>query len=141
MLLQTDAGAEQRVKLTPSLDGRGRFEASLDRLPVGRYRALVTGISGSDEPAAAAFEVVAPPGELSQLEMAASEMQAAADRSRGRFFTLEQLDELATALPKARRVPLESLPPIELWNRWWMLAAICGCLTTEWILRKRRAML
>ncbi|MEM9185819.1 MAG: hypothetical protein AAGB00_04910 [Planctomycetota bacterium] len=139
VLLETEDGPQQRVALTPSSDARGVYQATLDRLPVGRYRAVAADASGGE--VAAEFEIVAPPGEFARLEMAAAEMQAAAERCGGRFFTVDQVDELAEALPAARRVAIESLPPIELWNRWWMLAAVCGCLSTEWVLRKRRAML
>ena len=141
VLLQGDSGPEQRLTLSATADQRGVYETSLDRLAVGRYRALLTGGAESGQPVSASFEVVAPPGEFARLEMASAAMQAAADRSRGRFFRLNELDQLTQSLPQARRVPIETLPPQELWNRWWMLAGICGCLVSEWILRKRRAML
>lgn len=141
VLLQPESGPQQRIELTPTSEASRVLDATLDRLPVGRYRVLTTDGGEEGEPLAAEFEVIAPPGEYARLEMNAEGMQAAAQRSRGKFFRLSEIDQLAATLPAGRRVPIESLPPIELWNRWWMLAAICGCLTTEWILRKRKAML
>ncbi|MEM8864469.1 MAG: hypothetical protein AAGF31_02850 [Planctomycetota bacterium] len=141
VLLQPKSGPQQTITLTRSADARGVYQTTLDSLPVGTYEALLAESVTGDGAVTATFEVTPPPGEFARLEMAAAEMQAAAERSRGKFFTLDQADELLAGLPRARRVPIESLPPVELWNRWWMLAAICGCLTTEWILRKRRAML
>lgn len=142
VLLQGDSGPQRRIVLAPSAEQGGVYEATLDRLPVGTYRVLPTEINaGPAAPSPAAFTVVAPPGEFSRLEVAAETMQAAAERSRGAYFGLAEIEKLAQALPQARRVPIETLPPIELWNRWWMLAAICGSLTAEWILRKRKAML
>jgi hypothetical protein len=44
-------------------------------------------------------------------------------------------------LPAGRRVPIQNLPPIPIWNRWWVLAAFLSCITGEWILRKRKGML
>jgi hypothetical protein len=44
-------------------------------------------------------------------------------------------------LPTGRRVPLENLPPLPLWNRWWLLALFLACITGEWFLRKRKGML
>lgn len=140
VLLQPESGPQQTIQLSPASDTRGVYEAGVGSLPIGRYRALLADGAAGDG-AATSFEIVAPPGEFTRLEMATKEMQDAADQSRGAFFTLDELDTLTDALPKARRVPIESLPPEELWNRWWMIAAICGCLTTEWILRKRKSML
>ena len=47
----------------------------------------------------------------------------------------------ADELPRGRRVPIENLPPFEIWNRWWLLAPFLACITAEWILRKRKGML
>ena len=85
--------------------------------------------------------MVAPPGELADITMDEPTLRLLAEKTYGKFYTLATADELAADLPAGERVPLETLPPVELWNQWWMLLAITGCLTTEWILRKRRAML
>jgi len=34
-----------------------------------------------------------------------------------------------------------SLPPMVLWNQWWLLTIFLGLLTSEWVLRKRKGML
>lgn len=139
ILLQPERGAQRRVKLTPSAVRPGVLEADLEQLPVGRYRVLLAG--GDTEAASAAFEVVKPPGEFAQIERDTAAMRAAAERTGGRYLSIEEAADLLESLPEAQRVPIESLPPIELWNRWWMLAGICGCLVCEWILRKRKSML
>jgi hypothetical protein len=87
------------------------------------------------------FSVVAPPGELARLEMDADSLASAAETTRGKFYTIADADRLLAELPVGRRVPLENLPPIPLWNRWWLLAAFLICITCEWILRKRKGML
>ncbi len=48
--------------------------------------------------------------------------------------TLEQL------LPTPRKVPLDSDPPIVLWNTWPLLAAFLVLILAEWVLRKRMQM-
>jgi hypothetical protein len=68
-------------------------------------------------------------------------LTAAAEITHGKFYTIANADRLLFDLPAGRRVPIENLPPISLWNRWWLLAAFFGCITTEWILRKRKGML
>jgi hypothetical protein len=93
------------------------------------------------EPPATRFKVVAPPGELARLEMDAATLAAAAEATGGKFYTIENADQLPADLPAGRRVPLDNLPPAPLWNRWWLLAAFVACITSEWILRRRRGML
>ncbi|QDU87568.1 hypothetical protein Pla175_09330 [Pirellulimonas nuda] len=145
VLLQTDGGEQQRLELSPVAGAAGRYAASLGSLAAGEYRLLLAG-ADPDAPrgagaVSAAFRVTPPPGEMSRLQRNREALRAAADRSRGAYFDIEQVDQLAGALPPGRAVAVEPLPPVELWNRWWMLLAITGCLTTEWILRKRKAML
>ncbi|TWT77500.1 hypothetical protein Pla123a_21610 [Posidoniimonas polymericola] len=139
VLLQPEGGPEQRVELAPSAVRPGVLEADLNDLAAGSYRVLLAG--ADSQAVSATFSVVNPPGEFAQLEMNSAGMRAAAERTGGAFYKLDEADQLLANLPEAQRVPIESLPPIELWNRWWMLAGICGCLCAEWILRKRKAML
>ncbi|TWT87269.1 hypothetical protein Mal64_28070 [Pseudobythopirellula maris] len=147
LLIESTGQAQRRVAMRSSPDSQGRYDATLSGLPVGRYRALLadapTGAPGAEEtgPVIAEFEIAAPPGELAHVERDSAAMTAAAERSHGAYFTLADADQIADALPRGRRVPIESLPPVELWNRWPLLLAICGCLVTEWVLRKRFAML
>ena len=47
---------------------------------------------------------------------------------------------LARHLPKPEKVPLDTDPPIPLWNTWPVLAVFLGLLTAEWLLRKRKQM-
>jgi hypothetical protein len=44
---------------------------------------------------------------------------------------------LAELLPAPQKVPLESDPPIVLWNTWPPLVVFLVLITTEWVLRKR----
>ena len=141
VLVQSPGRPDKRVELSPGTGGRGRYRASLGVLPPGKYRAVLA-TSGADGGAIAAeFEVVAPPGEAARPEMNREAMTAAARVTRGAFFTADEADRLAEALPAGRPTPIESLPPIELWNRWPLLLGVVACLSLEWILRKRRSML
>ncbi|MCA9241679.1 MAG: hypothetical protein KDA37_15820, partial [Planctomycetales bacterium] len=139
ILLEPESGPQRRVELTPSVVKPGVLEADLTDLTVGRYRALVAG--ADSQAVSVAFEVVNPPGEFAQLERDTAAMQAAARRTGGAYLNIDEAKNLLELIPPPQRVPIESLPPVELWNRWWMLAGITGCLVTEWILRKRKAML
>jgi hypothetical protein len=110
-------------------------------LAPGQYDVALAEPQPAANPPTTRFNVVAPPGELARLEMDAAALSYAAEISRGKFYTIAEADRLLDELPAGRRVPLASLPPIPLWNRWWLLAAFLGCITSEWILRKRKGML
>lgn len=137
VLLQSAGRPDRRVELSAGTGGR--FETVLRDLPPGRYRALLA--KAGAEPITTEFEVIAPIGEDARPEMNRAGLQAAAERSRGVFLPITEADRLAQVIPPGRATTLESLPPIDLWNRWPLLAGITACLTAEWILRKRKAML
>jgi hypothetical protein len=117
------------------------FESSLHDLAVGTYEVLLTEPQLPGTPPATRFSVVAPPGEFARLEMDAAALSEAAETTRGKFYTLANADRLLADLPAGRRVPIEKLPPVSLWNRWWMIAVFLAAITSEWILRKRKGML
>lgn len=137
VVLQASGRPDRRVELASGAGGR--FETVLRDLPAGRYRALLA--EAGAEPITTEFEVVAPLGEDARPEMNRVGLEAAAERSRGCFLPIGEADRLAEVIPPGRATALETLPPIELWNRWPLLAGITACLTAEWILRKRKAML
>lgn len=151
VLLKPGKGAERRVSLPR--DQGNTFRSTLTDLGVGSYRVLMTNAgslvtatpanTGEENTAlpSTSFQITRPPGEFADLEMNRSGMAAAAQRTRGYFAPYQEAEAFWEAIPPSRLAPLETLPPVELWNRWWMLAGITGCLTAEWILRKRKAML
>ena len=117
------------------------FEATLADLPQGQYEVLLAQPQLPGAPPATRFSIVAPPGEFARPEMDAASLRAAAERTRGKFYTIADAQRLLAELPAGRRVPVENLPPVSIWNRWWMLAGFVAALTAEWILRKRKGML
>ncbi len=119
----------------------GVFEASLPDLADGQYEVLLAEPQLPGTPPATRFTVVAPPGEFARPEMDSAALSAAAETTRGKFFSIADADRLLAELPAGRRVPIENLPPIPIWNRWWLLTAFLSCLTLEWILRKRKGMM
>lgn len=139
--LVAEGQAERRLSLQPSRVAPSLLQATASGLSPGTYRVTLSDPQIGEPPAAVQFEVVAPPGELAQPTMNERQLRALASETYGKFYTLEEASRLAEELPLGQSRPLEVLPPFELWNRWWMLAAITGCLSLEWILRKRRGML
>jgi hypothetical protein len=110
-------------------------------LAQGQFEVVLAEPQIPGNPPATRFTVVAPPGELARPVMDAATLTAAAETTRGKFYTIANAGQMLANLPAGRRVPIQNLPPFSIWNRWWLLAAFLGCITTEWILRKRNGML
>lgn len=141
VLVTAPGQPNRRVSLEPSRLAPDRLEATLADLAPGRYRVTTSGGDQQQGPISSEFTVVAPPGELADPTMNQAGLRRLAEATYGKFYTADSAAQLAADLPAGQRVPLEVEPPVELWNQWWMLAAITACLSCEWILRKRRAML
>ena len=130
----------QKVQLHRMETGRGHFEAVLNNLPAGGYHAMLISPPSAGRVSAADFVVAPPQTELARVQMDATEMKQAADVTKGHYYTCKDASRLLDDLPAGRQVPIESLPPVSLWNRWPLLALVLGLLTGEWLLRKRKGM-
>jgi hypothetical protein len=141
ILIDSPGQSRRRTILQRNSAASGVFEGLLGDLAEGEYEAVMVEPQLPGNPPATHFAVVAPPGELSRLEMDAAALAAGAETTGGNFYTIENADRIPAELPAGRRTPLESLPPVPLWNRWWLLSVFLACITSEWILRKRKGML
>ena len=131
----------QKVQLHRSESGRGRFEAVLNNLPAGGYHAkmILPALPGPRFRNRFRHLAAANP-KWPILQMDATAMQQAAEMTKGHYYTFKDAAHLVDDLPEGRPVPVESLPPVPLWNRWPLLALILGLLIGEWLLRKRKGM-
>lgn len=141
VLVDAAGQARRRATLRRNPTTDGVFDGTLADFPVGQYEVLMAEPQLPGSPPSAQFSVVAPPGEFARLEMDAAALAAAAETTRGKFYTIANADRLIDELPAGRRAPIENLPPISIWNRWWLLAAFLAAITSEWVLRKRKGML
>jgi hypothetical protein len=141
VLVNAAGQARRRVALRRNSGVPGVYEGSLADLTDGQYEVLMIEPQVSGNPATVKFSVVPPPGEFARTQMDAAALAAAAETTHGKFYTIADADKLLADLPAGRREPIRNLPPIPLWNRWWVLLAFLTCITGEWILRKRRGML
>ena len=73
--------------------------------------------------------------------MDVAELKKAATDTQGAFYTINNASQLLRDLPEGRQVPIESLEPIVLWNKWPLLLVFLGLIVTEWVWRKRRGLL
>lgn len=84
------------------------------------------------------FRVDPPAGEMERITMNEPELVRASTVSGGKFYVPENFSDLLKDLPKPQKVPLDTDPPIPLWNTWPVLVLFLAILTTEWVLRKRK---
>jgi len=140
VVIEREGRANQRIKLQRSASSRGVFETLLPNMADGRYHTWLAAPTLEGKAPSSDFLVVAPPGEFERVQMDAAELTRAAEETRGRFYRLDQTGKLVDDLPPGKQVPIESLPPIVLWNQWWMLATFLLLLVGEWVLRKRNGM-
>jgi hypothetical protein len=120
---------------------RNVFEGTLPQAPVGDYevRLLPPPVLQGPIPTAA-FRVEAPASEFESVQMNEPELIRAAGSTGGKFYTPLLADSLLTDLPRPAKVPLDTDPPIPLWNTWPVLILFLVLITLEWILRKRKQM-
>jgi hypothetical protein len=134
-----DGQPPRRIDLARSPAARNLFDAALPPLAEGSYEArlLPPPVLTGGMPTAS-FRVDPPAGEFERIPMNQAELTRAADVSRGKFATPAiDPDELVQSLPPPQLVPLETDPPIALWNSRVALGLFLTLLAIEWILRKR----
>jgi hypothetical protein len=141
VVVESPGQARRRATLRRNPSANAGFTGTLTELPPGEYRAVLAEplVPGGTVPTQ--FRITVPPGEFASPIMDAAALSAAATMTRGKFYTIASADGLLADLPEGRRVPIENLPLVPLWNRWWLLGGFVACLTCEWILRKRKGML
>ena len=140
VVLENQGHKTQRVQLHRIEAGRGIFEGLLSQAAVGNYHAWIAVPAVEGRAPAAEFAVVPPPGEFARVRMDTAELQQAAQESKGRLYTFLTASRLLADLPEGRPVPIETLPPKPLWNRWPVLLLFLVLLIGEWLLRKRGGM-
>jgi hypothetical protein len=134
-------GRKQVLPMTRNAASRGIFEGVLPQLNEGPYHAWVGTPALEGHPPAVDFLVVAPPGEFASTVVDVRELERAAIDTKGRFYRAADAGRLAGDLPRGRQVPIDSLPPLVLWNQWPLLLLFLALLVTEWMLRKRKGLL
>jgi von Willebrand factor type A domain len=127
------------LKLSPGT--RNVFEGALPQATEGDYEVrLLPPPVLEGLPATASFRVDAPVNEREHVEMNEPELIRAAESTGGKFYTPLAAGTLLKDLPKPSKVPLETDPPIPLWNTWPLLTLFLLLITTEWVFRKRKQM-
>jgi hypothetical protein len=127
------------LKLVPGT--RNVFEGALPQAQEGDYEVKLLPPPILEGPLAmASFRVDAPINEFEKIEMNEPELIRAAESTGGKFYTPLEAGSLLKDLPKPSKVPLETDPPIPLWNTWPLLTLFLLLITVEWVFRKRKQM-
>ena len=131
----------RRLTLKSAKEARNLFSGVIPQAVEGEYevRLLPPPVLEGSLPTTA-FGVDPPAGEREKTQMNEAELVRAATTSGGKFHTPFDVDSLASELPKPQQVPLDTDPPIPLWNTWPVLVLFLTLLVTEWVLRKRAQM-
>jgi hypothetical protein len=116
------------------------FEGALPQAAEGEYQVRLLPPPPTDRPIIADFRVDPPISEFERTEMNQAELIRAATASGGKFYTPLDADSLLKDLPRPSKVPLDTDPPIPLWNTWPVLALFLMLITMEWVIRKRKQM-
>jgi von Willebrand factor type A domain len=126
-----------KLKLVPGT--RNVFEGALPQAAEGDYEVRLLHPILKPMPTAN-FRVEAPASELERIEMNEPDLRRSAESTNGKFYTPLTADALFKDLPKPSKVPLDTDPPIPLWNTWPILTLFLTLLTVEWVFRKRQQM-
>jgi hypothetical protein len=114
----------------------GRYEGTVDALPVGEYRLRLHGPDGSEleyplhvtESREAEMSNLAPDEEILRRLAAAS--------TGGASKTLEQFKDVPQLLGGLRDRESRTAE-LRLWSSWYLYAFVVSCLAAEWAMRKR----
>jgi hypothetical protein len=141
VIIEQEGQQNRRVQLHRNPASRGMFEGLLSKPPVGKYHAWIAtpALEGGGTPVD--FRVVPAPGEFERVQMELAEMKRAAELTKGHWYTTIDTSKLLSDLPPGQPVPIETLPPIMLWNQWPLLLTFLMLIVGEWMLRKRLGML
>lgn len=135
------SGQSRKLTLKAAPGIRNVFEGALPQPPEGEYtiRLLPPPVLEGQIPMTT-FRVEPPAGELERTQMNEPELRRAASLSGGKFYPAQAASSLLRDLPRPQKVPLDTDPPIPLWNTWPVLVLFLALITAEWVLRKRKQM-
>jgi hypothetical protein len=138
--IQRKGQGPRKLTLKPMPGAKNVFEGAIPQAAEGDYEVRLLPPPPLDQRITAEFRVEAPLSERERIEMNEPELIKAAEATGGKFYTPLDAEALLKALPKPSKVPLDTDPPIPLWNTWPLLALFLSVITAEWVIRKRKQM-
>ncbi|HEX5103251.1 MAG TPA: VWA domain-containing protein [Pirellulaceae bacterium] len=141
--LQTPGDSPETVPLLPIENQPGAYEATLTVKKTGVHTVRIT-LPASDAESGiieSPFTVELPSVETNQVWLNKPLLVDLANQSGGQYFDVNQLDQLAAAVPDKTEIIESRGPPDPLWDVRGMLIALVGLLCIEWLVRKRNKLL
>lgn len=125
-----------KVPMQPSDTEPGRFTASFDAPATGLYRVEMTARTPDGESPSATAYVRRNDGLLEHyaIRQDRAVLTRIAEMTGGRYWTLDDLNQLAAAIPYSRAGIVER-QTLDLWNLPIVFLALLALLAAEWLLR------
>jgi hypothetical protein len=138
-------GANEPREIVLNNSGNGRYTATLDGLGEGDYSyAGTVAVNNKSYGADAGRFSIGDVGiEYQNLRMNVELLRTIADRTGGKFYTLDNADKLLNDIKSNKRFQpriISQTNEFALWNLAYLLAASLFCFALEWFLRKRAGM-
>jgi hypothetical protein len=129
----------ETVPLLPVANRPGAYETSLSarRTGVHTVRVALPASESDGSVIETPFNVELPSIETNQVWLNKPLLMDLANLSGGKYFEVNQLDQLAEAIPNRSETIEVRSQPQPLWDVQGMLIALVSLLSTEWLLRKR----
>jgi hypothetical protein len=137
--VQVTGQSLETVPLLPVANQPGAFQATLMAKKTGIHQVRIALAGGGSDSGQieSSFDVELPTVETNQVWLNKPLLIDLANLSGGRYFDVEQLDQLADAVPDRKETIETRSQPRPLWDVRGMLAALVGLLCVEWLIRKR----
>jgi uncharacterized membrane protein len=136
LMIAPEHGAPFSQPMQPSGQNDGRYVATIDAATAGVYRASIVARRGQEELGRAFTHIVRTQGvaERFATHQHRAVLERIADMTGGRYWTLNELDGLAAAIPYSKAGVLERLT-LDLWNLPIVFLALLVLKLTEWAIR------
>jgi uncharacterized membrane protein len=136
LMVAPEFGEPYTLAMQPSGQNDGRYRATIDAQSPGVYRASLVARRGNEEVGRATTHVIRANGVAEQF--ASHQHRAVLERisqmTGGRYWTLDELDGLAAAIPYSKAGVIERLT-LDLWNLPIVFLTLLLLKLSEWALR------
>ncbi len=138
LMISPEHGSPFSQSMQPSGQNDGRYVATIDAATPGIYRASIVARRGQDELGRAFTHVVRTQGVVEHFAtyQHRAVLERIAQMTGGRYWTLDELDGLAAAIPYSKAGVIERLT-LDLWNLPIVFLVLLALKLAEWAIRLR----
>ena len=138
LMIAPEHGSPFTQSMQPSGQNDGRYVATIDAASAGVYRASLVARRGQNDLGRAFTHVVRTQGAAERFAtyQHRAVLERIAQMTGGRYWTLDELDGLAAAIPYSKAGVIERLT-LDLWNLPIVFLVLLLLKLTEWTIRLR----